>query len=422
MAEGAFCEENRRYWAFGNEFGRGGWPERWKRWRPTVDLCSHKELVIDRLELIHDGKFSKLAEQVTADIGSVCPKIDVRRHVVDLKDPWDFQEVYTALHDFARKYAFNPEKEEYLVHITTGTHVAQICLFLLTEAHYLPANLVQSAPPRGGKHRAGEEPGGFTVIDLDLSKYDAIASRFVAEAKESVSLLKSGIETRNKGFNAIIERMEKVAIASRAPILLMGPTGSGKSLLARRIHELKKSRRQVEGSFVEVNCATVRGDGAMSTLFGHTKGAFTGAVQVRPGLLRAADRGILFLDEIGELGTDEQAMLLRALEEKRFLPLGADKEVSSEFQLIAGTNRELGKEVAEGRFREDLFARINLWTFRLPALRERPEDIEPNVRYELEQVLRDGRIGRRNLTRRRGSGFWILRGRRRRCGPGISGT
>src|SRR5262249_6113206 len=116
-------------------------------------------------------------------------------------------------------------------------------------------------------------------------------------------------------------------------------------------------------------------------------------INSRPGLLRAADGGILFLDEIGELGLDEQAMLLRALEDKVFLPLGSDREVKSDFQLIAGTNRDLTVSVGEGRFREDLLARINLWTFRLPGLRERPEDIEPNLNYELEQYAR--RTGKR---------------------------
>ena len=126
----------------------------------------------------------------------------------------------------------------------------------------------------------------------------------------------------------------------------------------------------------------------MSALFGHIKGAFTSAVRDRQGLLLSANGGLLFLDEIGELGVDEQAMLLRALEGKRFLPLGSDREVSSDFQLIAGTNRNLADAVKEGRFREDLLARINLWTFRLPALTDRREDIEPNVEYELDQFRR----------------------------------
>jgi transcriptional regulatory protein RtcR len=151
------------------------------------------------------------------------------------------------------------------------------------------------------------------------------------------------------------------------------------------VFELKKARHQIDGKFVEINCATLRGDGAASTLFGHVKGAFTGAATARPGLLRSAHRGLLFLDEIGELGPDEQAMLLKAIEEKRFFPMGSDDEVQSDFQLIAGTNRDLSKEVRAGRFREDLYARINLWSYALPGLAQRIEDIEPNLVYLLAQ-------------------------------------
>jgi transcriptional regulatory protein RtcR len=172
-------------------------------------------------------------------------------------------------------------------------------------------------------------------------------------------------------------------------VLLVGPTGAGKSFLARRIYELKHARHQVSGRFVEVNCATLRGESAMSALFGHVKGAFTGAQNARPGLLRSADGGLLFLDEIGELGLDEQAMLLKAVEDKRFLPFGSDNEVSSDFQLIAGTHRDLRQWVSAGRFREDLYARINLWTFNLPGLASRSEDIEPNLNFELERYARE---------------------------------
>src|SRR5689334_19903925 len=122
-------------------------------------------------------------------------------------------------------------------------------------------------------------------------------------------------------------------------------------------------RGGVAGSLVGVNCARIRGDGARAGWFGHTKGAFTGAVGARAGLLRTADGGVLFLDEVGELGVDEQAMLLRALEEKRFLPVGSDREVTSNFLLLAGTNCDLMAAVRAGSFREDLLARINLWTF-----------------------------------------------------------
>jgi transcriptional regulatory protein RtcR len=357
---------------------------RWERWRPSVSLCQQENLVIDRFELLHPPGAEEAAGLLARDIASVSPETEVVLRPFPVVDPWDFEQVYSALHEFARTYPFDVEAENYLIHITTGTHVAQICMFLLTESRHFPGCLVQTSPGRD----AAYVQGSAQIVDLDLSRYDAIASRFREEREEATSFLKSGIATRSANFNRLIERIEQVAIHSREPLLLMGPTGAGKSRLAKRIFELKRSRHQVAGEFVEINCATIRGESAMSTLFGHVKGSFTGALRDRPGLLRAANRGVLFLDEIGELGLDEQAMLLRALEEKVFLPLGGDREVKSDFTLIAGTNRNLGEMVRERRFRDDLLARINLWTFVLPGLRERVEDIEPNLDFELEQFAR----------------------------------
>lgn len=385
----------------GTTLDAGVGPKRWERWRPTVSLCQHEDLLVDRLVLLHSAQSAALAKVVTEDIRSVSPETEVVSEPFELENPWELGEVYGALHDFARRYPFKPEQEQYLVHITTGTHIAQICMFLLVESRHLPARLIQTSPPKG---RDKSSEGTFALIDLDLSKYDALAKRFAAERREGLSFLKSGIETRNKGFNRLIEKLEQVAIGSREPILLMGPTGSGKSQLAKRLYELKKARRQVSGELVEVNCATIRGDGAMSALFGHVKGAFTGAVEARPGLLKKAAGGLLFLDEIGELGLDEQAMLLRAIEEKAFYPVGSDKESRSEFLLLAGTNRDLGAEVEAGRFREDLLARIHLWTFRLPGLSERVEDIEPNLDYELENVGRAFNV-RLTMTREARTAF-----------------
>ncbi|AKQ64993.1 Transcriptional regulatory protein RtcR [Myxococcus hansupus] len=366
----------------GTTLDNGQGPQRWARWRPTVALCQQEDLLVHRLELLHPPNATALAATLTGDIRQVSPETEVRCIPLPMRNPWDLEETYGALLDYVRGYPFNPDTEDYLVHITTGTHIAQICMFLLVESRLIPGRLVQVSPdPR---ERAGA--GTHTLIDLDLSRYDTLAARFRQEQREGLAFLKSGIDTHNAAFNRLIERIEQVAVQSRAPLLITGPTGAGKSQLARRIYALKKARRGVEGPFVDLNCATLRGDGAMSALFGHVKGAFTGALGDRPGLLRQANNGVLFLDEIGELGADEQAMLLRALEDKRFLPVGADREVESDFQLIAGTNRDLQLEVERGRFREDLLARINLWTFRLPALRERPEDIAPNLLFELDQA------------------------------------
>ncbi|PTU74016.1 transcriptional regulator [Pseudomonas mangrovi] len=381
--------------------GKGA--NRWNKWRPSIGLCQQPDLLIHRLELIHgvDARDISLAERLREDIRQVSPETEVRLQPMQLRNPWDFEEVYGALHDFTSAYPFDTEHEDYLVHITTGTHVAQICWFLLTEARYLPARLVQTSPARK-RDEAAQVTGTHALIDLDLSRYDRIATRFQHERLEGLAFLKSGINTRNAAFNRSIEQIERVAVRSRAPMLLVGPTGAGKSFLARRIHELKRGRHQLQGRFVEVNCATLRGDGAMSALFGHAKGAFTGAQSAREGLLRAADGGMLFLDEIGELGLDEQAMLLKAVEEKRFFPLGSDRELESDFQLIAGTHRDLRGRVAEGLFREDLYARINLWTFELPGLAGRREDIEPNIDFELQRHAREqGRMVRFNLEARR---------------------
>lgn len=360
--------------------------KRWDRWRPTVALCQQEDLLIDQLELLYDPRWTRLRDTIIDDISNVSPETVVVPREMSFDDPWEFEEVFAKLHDFAVDYPFDVEANRYLLHITTGTHVAQICQFLLAEARYIPAQLIQTNPP--GK-KDSDIVGRYAIIDLDLSKYDQIASRFQTRIEDDLSFLKSGIETRNEQFNRLIERIEEVAIRSKEPILLVGPTGAGKSRLAKRIYELKNERYGFSGRFVEVNCATLRGDSAMSMLFGHRRGAFTGAVESREGLLRAADGGALFLDEVADLGLDEQTMLLRAIEDKTFLPLGADAEVRSDFQLVCGTNRDLAAAVRAGTFREDLLARINLWTFALPGLRDRIDDIEPNLEYEMARFERD---------------------------------
>ncbi len=363
--------------------------KRWNRWRPSVGLHMQDDLQVRRFEMLHQRRYDSLAEGIAADITQVSPTTAVKSRHIEFSDPWDFEGVYGALWGFAAGYPWKPDEEDYLVHITTGTHVAQICLFLLTESRHFPARIVQTSPGIRGDDGLKSVAGSSAIIDLDLSKYDKLASRFASERAAGAAVLTAGIPTCNPAFAKLIARVEQVAAATRAPILLGGPTGAGKTVLARRIFELKKARNLVDGSFVELNCATVRGDAAGSALFGHRKGAFTGAVNDREGLLKRADSGVLFLDEIGELGLDEQAMLLRAVEDKVFLPLGADKPVLSDFQLIAGSNRDLRTAVREGRFREDLLARIDLWTFTLPGLAQRREDIEPNLDYELERFARD---------------------------------
>lgn len=380
---------------------RGKGKKRWTRWRPTIDICNHPEWPIYRLELIYHTQDRKLLEEIILDIKTIAPDTQVNPIPVQIQDPWDFEEVYTCLLDIAKNYTFNNEQENYYLNITTGTHVMQICWFLLAESRFYPARLLQSSPPArpsASPENLAAEPianpplcpsGQINIIDLNLNRYDQILTRFQQYANQATELLKSGIATKNRHYNQLISEIEQVASRSHAPILLCGPTGAGKSFLARQIYRLKLNQHQITGQFVEINCATLSSDNAMSTLFGHIKGAYTGASLGRNGLLRQADNGVLFLDEIGELGLDEQAILLKAIEEKQFYPLGADKLVSSNFQLIAGTNKDLKQAIIRGTFREDLYARINLWSYQLPGLAERKEDIEPNIDFELARFAQE---------------------------------
>lgn len=381
----------------GTTLDNGFKDNRWHRWRPSVALCMHDDLHIDELHLLHDSRVNRLYGQIKDDIAIVSPDTQVFSVNQTLRDPWDFADVYGQLLQFCENFHFDPDTR-YYIHLTTGTHVAQICWFLLINNHFLPAKIIQTSPPSNRSkidNQANDIAGIYHQIDLDLSRYDALTASFLARQQANLNTLKSNIATQNPTYNQLIEQIEKIASRSTAPILLIGATGAGKSRLARQLFTIKQnslSNSKASGNttkspeFIEVNCATLRGDTASSMLFGHVKGAFTGAVSNRDGLLSKANKSLLFLDEIGELGLDEQAMLLTALETGEFYPVGSDKPVKSEFELIAGTNKDLRYAVQNGTFREDLFSRLNTWTFFLPSLKERIADLPANIDYELERL------------------------------------
>ncbi len=178
---------------------------------------------------------------------------------------------------------------------------------------------------------------------------------------------------RSDRFREVYELTLQVA-ASSANILIQGESGTGKELIAGATHQnsLRKTRR-----FLSINCAALSDTLLESQLFGHVRGAFTGAVTTQKGLLEEADGGTLFMDEIGDMSLPIQAKLLRVIQERDFIPVGATRPKSVDIRFVAATNKDLEKEVAEGRFREDLFYRLNVISIALPPLRERKEDIEP---------------------------------------------
>src|ERR1700689_3507121 len=165
------------------------------------------------------------------------------------------------------------------------------------------------------------------------------------------------------------------------PALLLGDTGTGKEVVAREIHA-----RNPQGPFVTIDCSSLVGPLMESELFGHVRGAYTGAATAKTGLIEAANGGTAFFDEIGELPLDLQAKLLRVLQEKEFRPVGSLTSRRSDFRIIAATNRDLAKEVEKGTFRRDLYFRLNVITIRLSPLRERREDIPALINHFLSRV------------------------------------
>lgn len=188
-----------------------------------------------------------------------------------------------------------------------------------------------------------------------------------------------GGSTRTRQLLRMIEKLG----SSRWPVLILGETGTGKEVVARTIHQISPV-----GPFVTIDCSALVGTIMESELFGHTKGAFTGAVGSKVGLIEAANGGTAFFDEIGELPLDLQAKLLRVLQEKEFRPVGSLQAKRSDFRIIAATNRDLSREVERGAFRRDLYYRLNVVTVRLAPLRERKEDVVALVQHFLGMYSR----------------------------------
>ncbi|WP_243546947.1 sigma-54-dependent transcriptional regulator [Pseudodesulfovibrio tunisiensis] len=203
-------------------------------------------------------------------------------------------------------------------------------------------------------------------------------------AARSLSIDLRGLVGISPKMKACYDQLRQAAISS-SNVLITGETGTGKELVARTIH--RNSQRKSK-DFVPVDCASLKKGLVESTLFGHKRGAFTGAEKDRIGLVKVADKGTLFLDEIGEMELPIQKAFLRVLQEHAFRPVGDTHELTSDFRLIAATNRDLKEDVARGEFRKDLLYRIKTIHIQLPPLRERPEDIKLLALYKVNRMAR----------------------------------
>ena len=235
--------------------------------------------------------------------------------------------------------------------------------------------------------------GAFDFLEKPLDTGRLLVTlRNVLELRgltESVQLLRSEVGTRHEIVGAsqairdVMERIDRVA-PTDARVLITGDNGTGKELVARALHH-SSSRR--DAPFIEVNCAAIPSELIESELFGHMKGSFTGAVADHVGKFEQAQDGTLFLDEVGDMSLDAQAKVLRVLEEGVLTRVGGSKAITVDVRVFAATNKELSKEIAEGRFREDFYYRLNVVPIVVPPLRERREDIEPLVRHFVSQAV-----------------------------------
>jgi len=199
----------------------------------------------------------------------------------------------------------------------------------------------------------------------------------------------------SKPIIAIKEMIDKVA-PTEARVLITGSNGSGKELVARRIHE---NSQRSSGPMIEVNCAAIPSELIESELFGHEKGAFTSAVATRKGKFELAEGGTLFMDEIGDMSLSAQAKVLRALQESKITRVGGDKEIKVNVRIVAATNKDLQKEIAAGNFREDLFHRLSVILMHVPSLNDRVDDIPMLAEHFVNQICADYGMPKKTLTK-----------------------
>lgn len=355
--------------------------------RPTVALALQRTYPLECLFLLYEKKSSVLLMEITDAIKGYieCPKIVPVP--IEFTDPYDFDDCFSALHtalDQIRKKT----PLELLVSVNTGTHTMRFSFVLIAEKGLLDGiRLAHVAPGSVTDLRQNHtSQAEIRLLDNSLQASSTFSNK-LKRARAASQRAIVPVCSKSGTFRKQIELLNQIGSETDDPILILGETGTGKTVIVEKIHT-EWARRHSTSSrhsskLICLNCAGYSADTAYSRLFGHVRGSFTGAERDVEGAIADADGGTLFLDEIGDLDLVSQAMLLTTLETGRYSRHGETVTRTSNFRLICATNKNLQSEFSEGRFRHDLLARISMWVFTLPSLRERIEDIPDNVDFEL---------------------------------------
>jgi len=371
---------------------------RWNRFRPSVALALQQDHPLGEVVYFYQPGQRPLAETILTDVrlraeelGISFPSLALVQ--VKFPDPWSLDSTFAVLKSaIDEALATHQSAGSVCLHVNTGTHIMQMAMHIIVERQLTGAvrsQLIQTRPGTDGPDKAHRNTAGAKarILNLSYDPYPSIRGAIDVQRLSGRTEMLGAAETANPVLDQQIDELIDLSSRTSEPILLLGETGTGKTRIATRIHSLwsQSMKKGDDAPFKDVNCAGLDTGTLESELFGHVKGAFTGAVRDKIGMLEAADGGTLFLDEIGDMSLKVQGSLLKAIENKTFYPVGSEDQKESDFRLVCATNRSLDQLVQEGRFRLDLYARIRGWSYRLPPLRERSGDIPVLV----NRMLRD---------------------------------
>jgi DNA-binding NtrC family response regulator len=357
---------------------------------PVLSLLRAR--TFDRVVLFSTPNTLDRTEETQREIAARHPKIRVEVQHFPLEDPTDYFAILASMRRAFRVITDAAPGATYCIGTASGTPQMHACWVLLAASNEIPATLLHM---RNVKFVTAQKPS-LMEIDVSRPEFPTVRARIWAEVelddgdKQDFSHLvtKLGIVGDHP---AMLTAIQTAALFARAdvPVLILGESGTGKEKIAQLIHHLSDRAAR---SFVAVNCAAIPKDLAESTLFGHQRGAFTGATSDQPGKFKMADGGTLFLDEVAELPMDAQAKLLRALQDGVIEPLGSGRAVNVNCRVVAATNADLQAAVQSGRFREDLYYRLAVGQVRIPALRDRRSDIPKLAVFFLDEI--NARLGK----------------------------